>query len=175
VSNDTWRTPPEIFNYFNMGYDFKIDVCASKENSLCPDYIDQDEDALKADWLHKGLNRRKGTYVWMNPPYSKPLPFVERAINQSQLNGVGCVALLNNDFSTKWGTLLTIYQCTIINITGGRIAFLNDFGKPVKGNPKSQIVVIIPPYVRIGDPVTKYLPLKTIMLVGALKEAAWKQ
>jgi phage N-6-adenine-methyltransferase len=169
MSNDTWKTPPEIFSFYDYfcGYDFQLDVCADAVNALCEDYIDQNEDALKVDWLTVSINKMKGKYAWMNPPYSKPLPFVKRAFEQSQLNGIGVVMLLNSDFSTKWGALITEYQCAIVHLTGGRVAFLNENRDPVKGNPKSQIIVIIPPYVRKGQPRTEYMPLQFIMETGA--------
>jgi hypothetical protein len=40
--------------------------------------------------------------VFVNPPYSNPLPWVEKAINESRDYAITVVLLLNHDSSTKW-------------------------------------------------------------------------
>jgi phage N-6-adenine-methyltransferase len=163
MANDLWRTPKEVFKYFNDRYDFQCDVAASDDNHLCDDYFTERSNALILDWGLEPLYTHHGAYVWCNPPYSKPLPWVKKVIEESQENGIGTVMLLNCDMSTKWAKLLTKVSCEIVFITEGRIAFLDGEGKAIGGNNKSQMVIIIPPYVRVGEPVTRYLPLADIM------------
>jgi phage N-6-adenine-methyltransferase len=160
MANDLWRTPKEVFKYFNDQYGFECDVAASDDNHLCGCYITQERDALNSLWAEFVC---RGGYAWCNPPYSKPLPWVQKAIQGSQVWGIGTVMLLNCDMSTRWAKLLTKVSCEIIFITEGRIAFLDGEGKAIGGNNKSQMVIIIPPYVRAGEPVTRYLPLADIM------------
>jgi phage N-6-adenine-methyltransferase len=160
MANDLWRTPKEMFKYFNDQYSFECDVAASDDNHLCDYYFTEEIDALSYPWE---IQIAPGLYVWCNPPYSKPLPWIEKVITESQESGIGSVILLNCDMSTKWAKLLTKVSCEIIFITEGRIAFLDGEGKAIGGNNKSQMVIIIPPYVRAGEPVTRYLPLVDIM------------
>jgi phage N-6-adenine-methyltransferase len=160
MANDLWRTPKEVFNYFNRRYDFQCDVAASDDNHLCDEYFTEADSALLNFWSEY---IDPSGYVWCNPPYSKPLPWVAKSIIGSQENGIGTVMLLNCDMSTKWAKLLTKVSCEIIFITEGRIAFLDGEGKAIGGNNKSQMVIIIPPYVRDGEPATRYLPLVNIM------------
>ena len=47
MANDNWRTPPEVFQYFDSIYHFKVDVCASESNTLCREYITEEENALE--------------------------------------------------------------------------------------------------------------------------------
>ncbi|MFC4699351.1 DNA N-6-adenine-methyltransferase [Glaciecola siphonariae] len=176
MSNNNWKTPPEIFAYFDAEYNFKCDVAADENNHLCDKYITEEMDTLKTDWLSFGV--MPGEYVWLNPPYSRPLPFVKKAIDESYFNGIGSVLLLNNDMSVEWSYLLTIIGCKHIVFTacgnkkaktyhGGRMAFLNEQDSPVSLNPKGQIAFIIPPFVRYGQsPTVKYLPLITAMNIG---------
>tara|TARA_R110000772_G_scaffold125384_4_gene232082 strand:+ start:614 stop:1111 length:498 start_codon:yes stop_codon:yes gene_type:complete len=164
MANDLWRTPKEVFKYFNDQYSFECDVAASDDNHLCDYYFTEEIDALTYSWE---IQLAPGLYVWCNPPYSKPLPWIEKAIAESQESGIGSVILLNCDMSTRWAKLLTKFSCEIIFITEGRIAFLDGEGKAIGGNNKSQMVIIIPPYVRAGEPVTRYLPLVDIMQGGA--------
>ena len=43
-----------------------------------------------------------GDQVFVNPPYSNPLPWVEKAIEQATDFRITVVLLLNHDSSTKW-------------------------------------------------------------------------
>jgi hypothetical protein len=103
---------------------------------------------------------------------------VHKIIKESQENGIGTVMLLNCDMSVEWSSLLVKLECKIIHpiasglkknktYCNGRIAFLNESNKPVGENNKAQVFFIIPPYVRVGEPVTRYLPLVDIMQGGA--------
>lgn len=160
MANDLWRTPPEIFSFFNKKYRFRSDVCASKENALCKDYITEENDFLEIDSIFYASS---GDYCWINPPYSKPKPFIERALKVSKERGIGFVFLLNVDFSTKWGELLASHQVTNFIITGKRLAFLDSNGLPKDQNSKGQFACVIPPYVRTGEPLTKFINYQTIM------------
>jgi phage N-6-adenine-methyltransferase len=171
MANDLWRTPKEVFKYFNDRYDFQCDVAASDDNHLDDCYITEERDALNCCWAEFVC---RGDYAWCNPPYSNPLPWVQKAIKESQVWGVGSVILLNCDLSVEWSSLLVKLECKIIHpiasgskkdktYCNGRIAFLNEMNEPVGENNKAQVFFIIPPYVRVGEPVTRYLPLVDIM------------
>ena len=172
MANDSWRTPPEIFNYYNSRFNFSVDVAASDENHLCARYITEKQDALVTSWYQAGVN--DGGYVWCNPPYSNPLPFVERCIYYSQ-QGIGSVILVNHDMSVQWARLIVKYasELNIFIASGskadktyrnGRIAFLDDGGKPVHGNSKGQFVAVIPPFSEgLSRPATHYIPLADIV------------
>jgi phage N-6-adenine-methyltransferase len=171
MANDLWRTPKEVFNYFNRRYDFQCDVAASDDNHLCDLYYTEISNALYNAWSYKV---KPGGFIWCNPPYSKPLPWIEKAITESQESGIGSVILLNCDMSVEWSSLLVNLECKIIHsiasgskkdktYRNGRIAFLNENNQPVGENNKAQVIFIIPPYVRAGEPVTVYLPLVNIM------------
>jgi phage N-6-adenine-methyltransferase len=161
MANDMWRTPPEVFNYFNKDYNFQCDVAASDDNHLVDWYYTERTDGLNSIWID---TLDAGDYVWCNPPYSNPLPWVAKCIWESRYNGIGSVLLLNMDMSTRWAELLLSVNCTIITLTGGRIAFLNEHGKPIKGNNKGQVVYIIPPFTNsLKSPTTEYLKLSKVM------------
>ena len=170
MANDSWRTPPEIFNHYNKRFDFALDVAASDDNHLCRNYITKEQDALTTSWNEAASDYIFGRYVWCNPPYSNPLPFVSRAIYYSR-QGVGSVFLLNHDMSVEWSKMLVRYasELHVFIASGskedktyrnGRIAFLGDDGQPIHGNTKGQVVAIIPPFSHgISHPVTHYMTL----------------
>lgn len=67
---DDRRTPRDLFRPLHKEFGFTLDVAASYENALVPDYYDRDADGLSRDWY--GV-------VWCNPPYSDIRAWVEKA------------------------------------------------------------------------------------------------
>lgn len=63
----------------------------------CPLHgIHTNVDALKIPWS------QYHDQIFINPPYSNPLPWVEKAILERELNPCVIVMLLKHDSSTKW-------------------------------------------------------------------------
>ncbi len=56
---------------------------------------------LNPDWTYDGLKIQWPNKTFVNPPYSDPLPWVEKAIETSIMNKT-VVLLLKHDSSTKW-------------------------------------------------------------------------
>ena len=80
MTNDNYATDKRIMDMFRDWFD----PCPLNPNPLI--------DGLKIDWKDK-------TYV--NPPYSKPLVWVEKAIEENK-KGKLIVMLLRMDTSTIW-------------------------------------------------------------------------
>ena len=130
MSNDYWETPQPVFDTLNNIYNFEVDICCVPETAKCTRYFTEQDDSLSFRW-HQ-LSNIKGKYIWCNPPYSNPTPWVQHAID-AQLNGVGVVMLLNNDPSVGWYAESLIYASKITVITAspkniteyssGRLAF----------------------------------------------------
>lgn len=135
---DYWATPPAVFRNIEKKLDLKfdLDACATEYNRKCADYISEEQNTLITPW-------GSGRNVYMNPPYSKPLPFVEKAIDEAYLHNNNVVVLLNADTSTKWFTKIKEYASEIWFITEGRIAFLDyRTGKNAKGNNRPQLFAV---------------------------------
>jgi hypothetical protein len=77
------------------------------ENHFDPCPIDPDEDGLEIDWESP---------AFVNPPYSEPGEWVEKAIRESR-KGTDVVMLLKCDPSTQWYRLL--------EEEGARFSFIN--------------------------------------------------
>ena len=84
MSDDNWATPKELYNVLDAEFHFTDDPCPLDPN-------------ISVD----GLMREWGTVCFMNPPYSKPEPWVRRAYQESK-RGKIVVALLRGDTSTRW-------------------------------------------------------------------------
>ena len=74
-SNDECYTPGWVFD--GLGIRFDLDVCSPIGGTgLVPAdrYYSEEDDGLTSQWF--GL-------VWMNPPYSKPTPWIDKFIGHS--------------------------------------------------------------------------------------------
>lgn len=100
--SDSWRTPDELYNQLNDEFHFDIDLCATAENSKCAWY---GKDFLTGEYVNKDTggvreNIQQFTNAFMNPPYSNPKPFIEKAWENSKHCKI--VLLVKVDPSTKW-------------------------------------------------------------------------
>jgi len=129
---DLWQTPKQIFSTLNWEFKFTFDVAASFQNSLCPEYYTELDDALDQKW--SAVN-------WCNPPYSNITPWVQKSIIEHQY-GRTIVMLVPADTSVKWFKL-AYESCNEVRFISGRISFINaDTQKPVNGNNKGSVLFI---------------------------------
>ena len=114
--SDKWQTPQWLFNELNLEFNFDIDLCATADNTKCDrfyfDYFsnkihnkgDHTGDATGYWWSLEGHNNplscHKLNCAFMNPPYSNPKPFIEKAWEDSKYCKIVC--LVKCDPSTKW-------------------------------------------------------------------------
>ena len=151
MANDLWRTPPEVINWVQDRFGkIDIDLCSSDEDKICDRHLTEQDNFLDDCWIEYGSDMRSiytGDLAWCNPPYSDPLPFVMQCAEWGR-SGNGVVMLLNFDPSTKWFDVISSKASVIIPIQGGRIAFLNEEGKPVRGNSKPQMLCYFAPFGR---------------------------
>jgi len=121
---DNWGTPNWLMDLFEGWFD------------PCPFNPNPEVDGLTIDWKDK-------TYV--NPPYSRPLPWVEKAIEENK-KGKTIVMLLKVDTSTRWYAKLVEANAHIFWLNG-RLKFqgenyLNGSGKLSPANFPSMIVIL---------------------------------
>lgn len=157
---DTYRTPRYLFNWLNKRFKFEIDGCATPANALCDMYITQAD-----DFTNPIRKLRSQSSIWVNPPYSNPLPFVERAA-QLKTEGHLVVMLLPADKSTKWYQVIQANATEVIDIIGGRISFIHpQTGEETKGNSKGSMVAVFDPFMQ--GLVTRQVSLDFIRAVGS--------
>ncbi len=115
MSNDNYATDSRIMELFDNWFD------------PCPLNPNPKLDGLKIEWKDK---------TYCNPPYSKPLDWVCKAIKENK-KGKTIVMLLRMDTSTRWFKLLQENNAVFMWING-RLRF-ND-GKPA--NFPSMLVIL---------------------------------
>ena len=112
LSDDDWWTPPEVFAA--LGVTFDLDPAAPPGGvPWLPArriYCEQD-DGLTRPW--EGL-------VWLNPPYSRPGPWLERLAG----HGSG-IALIAADPSCRWWHDWIAPSAALVVFPRGRIRFVH--------------------------------------------------
>jgi len=160
---DEWATPPNFFNQIQklVNIPLVLDVCASHKNAKTECYLTKEDDALTKNWKSIVVREHQNATnpivgAFMNPPYSKPYDWCKKAAMEAE-KGLIVVGLLNDDRSTKWYQEYIEDVASICFVPNKRIAFLNDDGEIVKGNPKGQIIPVYTPW-NIGK--TEYVRFK---------------
>lgn len=127
-STPEWSTPLQLFNELNEEFDFKLDVCATKENAKCSNYFTEEDDGLKQPWGGYG-------WKWMNPPYGREIGlWVKRA---SEYRGTVCLLPARTD--TRW------FHDYIYNKSNVEIRFIKGrikFGDSKNSAPFPSMIVI---------------------------------
>lgn len=150
MNKDSWETPAWLFEELNKEFNFDIDLCAAEENAKCSLWC---EDYLYLYLLPSFCNRRKVDQAFMNPPYSNPYPFVEKAWKDSLHFKIVCVLPAKTD--TKWWRIFWDSElhkpkegCEVRFMPykahhKSRVAFINpETGKEQSGNPCGTAIVI---------------------------------
>ena len=113
--NNNYATDNRIMQLFENWFD------------PCPLNPNPTTNGLEIEWKDK-------TYV--NPPYSKPLPWIEKAIEENK-KGKLIVMLLRMDTSTRWFKLLQENNAVFLWVNG-RLRFNN-----MKPAPFPSMIVIL--------------------------------
>jgi site-specific DNA-methyltransferase (adenine-specific) len=91
-----WATPQDLFDELNREFGgFTVDVCATKDNALCPRYYDREQDGLRQPWTGR---------VWCNPPYGREIRRWVQKASESVQSGEAeiVVCLVPARVDTAW-------------------------------------------------------------------------
>jgi phage N-6-adenine-methyltransferase len=88
--SDEWYSPKSIFDALNVEFDLDVAHPDFKTDVPTKRYYTINDDGLQMDWV--GL-------VWMNPPYSKPTPWIEKWLNHA--NGLALVPFSKSAWFNK--------------------------------------------------------------------------
>lgn len=124
--SDLWQTPKSLFDELNQEFNFDYDVCQNGANGLAP-YLG---DYFTANY--------KNCICFMNPPYSSPRLFIDRAIELTN-QGVTTVCLLKSDTGTK--LFHKLYNNYEVRFLKGRTKFSHPTKKA--SNPTFPCLIVI--------------------------------
>ena len=135
--SDRWSSPQWVLKMFESYHD------------PCP--IDYTIDAFSYDWCEHH------DQVYVNPPYSNPKPWVEKAIKEISIYpGSTIVMLLKHDSSTRWFKMLHEAGARFLMFQG-RLDFSNPDGEGIKGSCASfpSVLVVLNEKVKVNHEKVK--------------------
>lgn len=134
-TTDEWETPPELFAQIAAVYGpFDLDAAASATNAKAPRFYTKDDDGLRQPWFGN---------VWINPPYSNPAPWCQKAAEVTRDGDVLVVMLLPAAVDTEWFHQWVVPFAAWKPLRG-RPAFLDWNREPRSGAKGGNVVAVYP-------------------------------
>ncbi len=126
-SNDEWETPDEIVQGFEAEFGpFDLDPCARAASAKAEYYYTKADDGLHLPWEGR---------IWVNPPYSRPAPWLQKAIEETTAKRATLVVVcLPSVTDTGWFHDLVLPHAEV-RYRRGRIKFLGWHRTPI-GSPR---------------------------------------
>jgi phage N-6-adenine-methyltransferase len=133
-TSDYWETPPEFVANLEREFGkFDLDPCCIAETAKAPKFYTEKENGLSKPWKGK---------VFLNPPYSKPGPWLFKYLREIECgNSSLVVALIPPSVDTKWFHEF-VKERAEIRFVRGRIRFLGWMHTPI-GSPKQGNILAI--------------------------------
>lgn len=147
LSKQDYCTPPEFLVALKnrlLIEEFSLDVAATKENSVAPSCITEEENALIQYWSPNGWN-------FCNPPYANIRPWVERAFGEMVQRGVQTAMLVPASVGANWWYDYVDGIAHVICLNG-RLTFVGETAP----YPKDCAVLLYTPIVKGGYEVWKW-------------------
>lgn len=128
LTGDDWYTPAGLFNA--LGLEFDLDVCAPPGGvpwipAQC--YFTLEQDGLAQPWSGR---------VWMNPPFSKPGPWVERFLSHG--HGIALLPMAKS----QWFSVLWASRAAIVALSARQGDFLRDRSGAGPGAMRHGLVLV---------------------------------
>jgi phage N-6-adenine-methyltransferase len=132
-TSDHWQPIDVIRKLAEDFGPFDLDPCATSQSAKAPQFFTRRENGLRQKWHGR---------VFLNPPYSKPAPWLQKAIEETVSGRASVVvALLPSDVSTGWFHDL-VKDRAEIQYWRGRIRFIGWKGTPIDRPRNGNIVAV---------------------------------
>ena len=122
-SSDHWSTPPSLVTELEAEFGvFDLDPCCRVTTAKAAKFYTASDDGLSQPWHGR---------VFMNPPYSKPAPWLEKAHHET-LSGRAdlVIALLPVRTDTRWFHSLVLGRAEL-RFVKGRVKWIGWQGTPI--------------------------------------------
>jgi phage N-6-adenine-methyltransferase len=141
MANDEWYTPEplvkDIDKYIDSPWLDPVGSSISPAHAHATLSFSENDDSLLVDWEVEECAIDKHLGLFMNPPYSKPKEFINKAISFQQRDcGQRGVVLVNAATSTKWCQKL-LKAADFACFVSPRIRYLRQRKKPTEFHPPS--------------------------------------
>lgn len=123
-SSNSWGTPPNLWRPFSDALDgFDLDPCSGAEpQPIATERYTQDDNGLEQSWFGD---------VWVNPPYSDPSAWWDKAISEYTHGDVDRVVLLLPARTNTNYFVDNIQYTDLVCFVDHKVKFLKE-GKPAK-------------------------------------------
>ena len=137
--NDEWWTPAEVIEPVRAALgEIDLDPCTHPDAQRvirAANYYARPDDGLTLPWSGR---------VWLNPPYSKPRPWVYRLLQMDNGAAAACILTATSAAGSEAGLLLL--ACASVIALPGRVRFRRGAG--VGSAPRDASVIAF-----VGEPV----------------------
>lgn len=139
-SSDHWATPTSLVKRLEAEFgSFNLDPCCRPETAKAETFYTETDDGLSQPWHGR---------VFLNPPYSKPSPWLSKAIHEVASGAASLVvALLPVRTDTRWFHML-VKNHAELRFIQGRVKWIGWQGTPIPA-PKDPSMLAI--YRSSGD------------------------
>jgi phage N-6-adenine-methyltransferase len=164
-SKQDYRTPVVFLEAVKRRFGittFAIDLAASDENRVAPQYFTATEDALSQPW--RAADRGWG---WCNPPFANIGDWVEKAYRESRL-GAHIVMLLPAGVGANWWRDW-VHGKAFVLLLNGRITFVGERDC----YPKDCVLLVYGPDVAPGQDVWNWTAATAPIISGADEDEPW--
>lgn len=133
-TSDEWSTPPAFVEAMAAEFGpFDLDVCCRPETAKAARFYTKADDGLSRPWVGR---------VWLNPPYSKPRPWLEKAASEVAAGrATVVVALLPASVDTRWFHEAVLGRAEL-RFVRGRVRFHGWDNTPIP-SPKTPNIVAV--------------------------------
>jgi phage N-6-adenine-methyltransferase len=143
-ADDTWRTPPELYDRLDREFSFSLDAAALEGSKLAPlwygpNHTDETRrDALNVSW--------EGATTFLNPPYGRTVGDWIRKAHKESRRGSTVVVLVMACTETRWFREIA-WKADELRFIQGRVKFLRGDGTPAAASPKGSVLIVFRPNV----------------------------
>lgn len=112
--SNEWETPQWLFDLLDNEFNFKLDVCASKDNKKCNAYYSKKDNALLYPWSKD---------YFCNLPYNLIKEFIKRGYNEcKQWKAIGVFLIPSRTDTKYWHEY--VMKSREIRFIKGRLKFV---------------------------------------------------
>lgn len=121
-----------------------LDACAKDAAAAkCETFIDEQADALTANWGDYIWDTDGHPLIWCNPPYSMKQTFLHRCADMSKETGIPVAALVPVAVTADWWYQSVYLRASAVFVPNGRICFINPATGEIETSPREATCLVV--------------------------------
>lgn len=144
-SRQDYETPEDLIRAVKRRLairEFAIDLAAESSTAKAVNYVTKEDDALSISWaLNFPASWPKYEWAWLNPPFAKIEPWLEKAATCGRNVAVLIPASVGANYWAKW-----VHDKALVLLLNGRITFEGELDP----YPKDCVLLLYSPDIGPG-------------------------